>query len=339
MKRISEIDIAKAIGIFCLLVGHRTGGIIQNYVYLFHMPLFLILSGIVMNDDNGIFSENKLLSSYIVYSLIFILFGNFAYYGKNLSIKIFISTIYQTLCFYGVHALWFLSSLWLGKLLVKQAIKIDNKRKELLIIFGIYAVSFFISKIVVNISYDTLILKLLKYVIYSFVRVGVISIFILIGYLFKNNIIQIINFFKKRNTLNIVVCLAISLILIPFLYFGGVDYHLLYNGIFFFDIVYGCLGTLLVILISILINKTLFNKCFIKIGQNSLFLMATEYFRISGYTKKMLSFIPEPYLDYVSIMAYAIILLILTAYLPPLINNLIDKVKNIIDRKAKLFIR
>ena len=35
MKRIIEIDIAKALGIICVLIGHRTNGVIASFIYLF----------------------------------------------------------------------------------------------------------------------------------------------------------------------------------------------------------------------------------------------------------------------------------------------------------------
>ena len=47
MKRDSAIDIAKAIGILLMILGHCFGisGILRNFIFSFHMPLFFIFSG------------------------------------------------------------------------------------------------------------------------------------------------------------------------------------------------------------------------------------------------------------------------------------------------------
>lgn len=50
IKRIEYIDIAKAIAIFLVILGHVINGTIyKTIIYSFHMPLFFILSGINLN--------------------------------------------------------------------------------------------------------------------------------------------------------------------------------------------------------------------------------------------------------------------------------------------------
>lgn len=43
-KRILWLDIAKAIAIFAMIEGHTApyGGALRNFIYSFHMPLFLL---------------------------------------------------------------------------------------------------------------------------------------------------------------------------------------------------------------------------------------------------------------------------------------------------------
>lgn len=51
-KRIAWIDIAKGLGILFVVIGHvRTISFIHDWIYLFHMPLFFLLSGIVFKVD------------------------------------------------------------------------------------------------------------------------------------------------------------------------------------------------------------------------------------------------------------------------------------------------
>lgn len=44
-KRIEYLDIAKAMTIILMIIGHMSSGILRNFIYSFHMPLFFILIG------------------------------------------------------------------------------------------------------------------------------------------------------------------------------------------------------------------------------------------------------------------------------------------------------
>lgn len=58
---IDEIDIAKGIGIVLVIIGHTLPekSFFRQIIYSFHMPLFMILSGVVIGDK----SENNLSDS------------------------------------------------------------------------------------------------------------------------------------------------------------------------------------------------------------------------------------------------------------------------------------
>lgn len=60
MKRIDYIDTAKGIATILVILGHLsvTPKIIVNSLYTFHIPLFFLLSGFVLNLDK--FSSYKL---------------------------------------------------------------------------------------------------------------------------------------------------------------------------------------------------------------------------------------------------------------------------------------
>ena len=46
VQRYPEFDVAKGIGIMCVVLGHiLDAGMAKSFVYLFHMPLFFIISG------------------------------------------------------------------------------------------------------------------------------------------------------------------------------------------------------------------------------------------------------------------------------------------------------
>ena len=70
-QRIEWIDTIKGVGIILVLIGHCNIPNINQYIYLFHMPLFYIISGYCWNVDknrNLPFKDffNKKFNSYII---------------------------------------------------------------------------------------------------------------------------------------------------------------------------------------------------------------------------------------------------------------------------------
>lgn len=52
-QRIGYLDIAKGIGILLMIFGHIDGGgVVQTWIYSFHIPLFFIVSGIIVFKQN-----------------------------------------------------------------------------------------------------------------------------------------------------------------------------------------------------------------------------------------------------------------------------------------------
>ena len=45
-----SLDILKAIAILLVIVGHNSTGVLNNYIYSFHMPLFFILAGYLWKE-------------------------------------------------------------------------------------------------------------------------------------------------------------------------------------------------------------------------------------------------------------------------------------------------
>lgn len=85
-KRENYIDIAKAIGIILVVLGHTDFPYIQ-IIYQFHLPLFFFLSGVVLNDQkvknikHYIFQKVKsLYVPFVAFELIFLAGHNFFSY-------------------------------------------------------------------------------------------------------------------------------------------------------------------------------------------------------------------------------------------------------------------
>lgn len=75
MNRIKSIDIAKAFGIFLIVIGHTLrSGYLEYYIYSFHVPLFFLLSGLCWK--NPISFKNLLVKKF---KTIMIPYYNFAF--------------------------------------------------------------------------------------------------------------------------------------------------------------------------------------------------------------------------------------------------------------------
>lgn len=72
MKRDTTIDIMKCIGIFLVILGHTFHD--SGIIYLFHMPMFFILSGAVMGYSTHNFSIRRrfkyIMVPYFVFSIL-----------------------------------------------------------------------------------------------------------------------------------------------------------------------------------------------------------------------------------------------------------------------------
>ena len=79
-ERIAWIDIAKAIAIFFIVLGHQLpSGPLCGYLYSFHVPLFFFLSGLTFNtakEPKKFFREKakRILIPYFIFSSISIVF-------------------------------------------------------------------------------------------------------------------------------------------------------------------------------------------------------------------------------------------------------------------------
>lgn len=97
-QRIAYIDLVKGIGILCVLFGHLipNDGIVKPAIYSFHMPLFFIVTGILLKKESIQIKVSKkfhqVIIPYIVWGLIFSSFSfsklALILYGTNESLII-----------------------------------------------------------------------------------------------------------------------------------------------------------------------------------------------------------------------------------------------------------
>lgn len=140
-KRIEYIDIFKAIGIICMIMGHiGFGGKFNYFIHAFHMPMFFIISGYLYKKT---FNTKQFLKKKIKTLLIpYFLFGIISYVIwilfnlKNVSISPLLSLISintENLPIAG--ALWFLTALFFAEIIYFFIDKIkSSKLKNICII-------------------------------------------------------------------------------------------------------------------------------------------------------------------------------------------------------------
>lgn len=159
--RINWIDVAKGITIVLMIIGHSVtfGSLTRNIIYSFHMPLFFVLAGYTLSN-NDLYSSTKkdfkrlivpifitlmidaLLSIVILKSSVFsailfnlykLVWGNCDNYGPNEG------ALYSTE-FIGLFVLWFFIALFLGKVFYRMMCnKIKKHRMIILLVMSFIA--------------------------------------------------------------------------------------------------------------------------------------------------------------------------------------------------------
>ena len=82
-KRSNYVDILKALGIISIVVGHASTGILNAFVYSYHLMIFFFVVGLCFSDEKAKSPEKffgkyilKLLLLYIGYNAFFVIFHN-----------------------------------------------------------------------------------------------------------------------------------------------------------------------------------------------------------------------------------------------------------------------
>lgn len=128
-KRIAYLDMARGIGMILVVLGHvqYLGGQWIRFVTAFHMPLFFLISGILIRKKKeeekpfGILVKKKLCSimiPYVIFSLLSFLMESSRILIKGLDEwNVVLRQLFQSFCLQGVSTLWFLPALFMGELL------------------------------------------------------------------------------------------------------------------------------------------------------------------------------------------------------------------------------
>lgn len=272
-QRKAQLDILKGIGILMVLIGHISrNGILNNWIYSFHMPLFFFISGMLYYLSNKIDSKSfflKKIRGLIVPYLVFA-FITFIYWGvieRHLRgaggvsvgyqfLEIFISQGGDKSHEYNV-VLWFLPCLFMMEIIFDWVYKKFKQNKRILISMILFSIiGYVLSKFChfrLPFSLDTLCVAIPFYGI---------------GFFVAPNLDKInTNINRYKWGYGLVLTIVSGIIAITY---GGsnLNNNTYSNYILFYFV--GVIGILFMIVISNLIGE---RKSLLFLGKNTLILM------------------------------------------------------------------
>lgn len=280
-NRISYIDMAKGIGIFLVVLGHSdfsSEGFI-TWISSFHMPLFFILSGMLLSHTHA--SEQTMtfllkkktktiLLPYLTFSILSIAFSailDTAEFCSYLPLALL-----MTGTFYGISVLWFLPALFFSELLflfIKKhtAPTFSPLLYTVICLLTVFTANFYHYRYVTD--FENYFSLAGAFLLSVFVRTGMAVTFLAMGY-------YIHSFCKKDQ--KPVTCLLSALLFLMlnlFLAFqnGSVDLNnlIFHNYVLYFSS--ALCGSLFVICFCAALPP---QKALISVGKNSLIIMATH---------------------------------------------------------------
>ncbi len=273
-NRLPEFDIAKGIAILCVILGHLGKNDIDRVVFVFHMPIFFLISGYFLSQS-GQFKEfvakkfKQCMVPYIASCIAICVLSIPVSYilhqdiGQNL-FKWICGSIYGSGTRPGIFpgipsfigALWFLEALFWGSLIVRYV----NDHYS-------YNVSKVLIVIVAYIGYATAIKVWLPFNI----QAGCTAAgFIYLGYLYKKECSSITTLPRP------LLFLLIAIVAWCVKYFSGFWLVSNFFGNGFMDIIGACSASYLIILVckKIIIKNDCISNILQWFGKNSLVVLA-----------------------------------------------------------------
>ncbi len=193
---------AKGLGMILVLVGHLQGDSIFTfspyihplcvYIFSFHMPLFFIISGILIaikNDEIRPFRDvakarfRGIMIPYFWFSFFYMIVVVAALIKGEIAPGSLYLNIWYVLSMYGMNVLWFLPALYLGELLfifARRKIRDDIPFAVVIILSN--AVVYFISYFLGIAKYKTPFYERLHELMIVILRPVLVCGFIMIGY-------------------------------------------------------------------------------------------------------------------------------------------------------------
>ena len=201
-KRLDYLDMTKGLGMILVLIGHLQGDSIFKfspyiqplcvYIFSFHMPMFFIVSGILMaikNDEVRPFREvaknrfRGIMIPYLWFSFFYLLVVVAALIKGEIAPATLYLNIWYVFSGYGMNVLWFLPALYLGELLfviIRRKIRDDIPFITIIVLSNaiVYLAAFFLGIA----KYPTPVSERIREFVTVLLRPVLVCGFITVGY-------------------------------------------------------------------------------------------------------------------------------------------------------------
>ena len=347
-KRLDYLDMTKGLGMILVLIGHLQGDSIFTFspyiqplcvfIFSFHMPMFFIVSGILLaikNDEVKPLKEvaksrfRGIMIPYLWFSLFYLIVVVAALIKGEIAVQTLYLNIWYVISGYGMNVLWFLPALYLGELLfILLRRRIRDHIPFITVVVLSNAIVYFLSYFVGIAKYPTPFAERMHDLITVILRPILVCGFISIGY-YTHKLLrkgsQIGDFFNKpelneKGSVSFkyraaYVVLGLMLFGVCFGLFrvnNGIDFRsLAFRNVFFFFVcaLSGSFG--MISLCKGLPRIPLF--CYWGIG--SLIFMATHNSQtVLTFSLKTAMYVNQYLTRARGYICYAIVIVIITAY-------------------------
>lgn len=290
-KRLNYFDIAKGIGIILVVLGHLEfiSMPLRYWIVSFHMPMFFLISGMLMQMIGEEQRDMKLLLSrkwkrmmvpYLWFSVLYFIIEliYFGLTGLDDWNTIWMN-VWQSVCLHGVSVLWFLPAIFFGEIMFLFIRKHLSHLWTIITVLALTAIMYGLNWLLdwYNMIYGAnTYFIMLHYFLVMIIRCFFSMTFIAIGY-------YIFLLLKNKKRFSVVELILGIVFLIANIMLsqknGGVDLHfLVFNNIFLYFLI-AVLGSMAVILISKSmepISNWIPCRILRYYGVNSLIVMATH---------------------------------------------------------------
>lgn len=289
-KRVDYLDMVKGIGIILVVIGHSDYLAYHGLTVIssFHMPLFFIVSGMLIRHTGEEQREMKqiflrklksIMIPYVVFCLIYLAIygGYFCRVAGYLTPEYIQEIAVQAISLDGISVLWFLSALFLAQMLFLGLRRVCKKGIFIFIIATMAITACVIKPYVFGwLVAKSLWQKGLVGVLYAIFRSLAGAGFLLIGYLTMELFEYLDDTYRiKRTKLPELAggsaCLILTIILS--IYNGRVDLHYMEFGNLFLYLICAYAGAMGLILIC---RNVPHQRWLAYLGINSLIIMVTH---------------------------------------------------------------
>lgn len=348
-KRIAYLDVARGIGMILVVMGHVDfiSEPIRDYVTSFHMPLFLIISGILLyatktEERNWIeIVKSKcrtILLPYFIFSVGALLFELVRALIKSIDMwDTLMRRAFQTICLQGFSTFWFLPTLFIGELIFLKVRQRNDLKKTAGIGIVMVVLMYFVAiweKGFYQSHAGILGYELLHDVLLMVIRGVFASGYIFLGY-FVGRLLE-----KKVSVLWKDEVLGITLLLITAIingYASFIDLRFLEFGnpiLFLTRTICGGMGVVLICRGLEGCLDSIPGKILRFYGQNSLIIMTTHLdYRILNYSIKAASLI-NGYVG--NVVIYAMLTIFFVFFIETIVIYIINRFfYNFLGRKTQ----